>query len=64
MEVALHASEEAFARISATYTLSQSKDIVQLRKQLKRALHALCVAPHTTPITPKPNANWAICSTV
>ena len=47
MEIALHASEEAFARISATYTLSQSKDIVQLRKQLKEGIACpVCGATH------------------
>lgn len=40
-------AEEAFSRIATTYTLSQSQNIVQLRKQLKEGTACpVCGATH------------------
>lgn len=43
----MRSSEEAFARVSTAYTLSQSQNIVQLRKQLKEGTACpVCGATH------------------
>ena len=47
MEVEVKVAEEAFSRIATTYTLSQSQNIVQLRKQLKEGTACpVCGATH------------------
>lgn len=47
METAVSATEEAYERISTAYTLSQSQNIVQLRKQLKEGTACpVCGATH------------------
>lgn len=47
METELAATEEAFELISTAYTLSQSDNIVQLRKQLKEGSACpVCGATH------------------
>ena len=47
VEIEVRSSEEAFARVSTAYTLSQSQNIVQLRKQLKEGTACpVCGATH------------------
>ncbi len=47
MEVEVQAAEDAFSRFSTAYTLSQSQNIVQLRKQLKEGTACpVCGATH------------------
>ncbi len=46
-EIEVKAAEEAYARISTTYTLSQTQNIVNLRKQLKEGTACpVCGATH------------------
>ena len=60
METELAATEEAFELISTAYTLSQSDNIVQLRKQLKEGFGLSGVRSYAPPFTTrKRNANWA-----
>lgn len=47
VEIEVQSSEEAFIRMSTAYTLSQSQNIVQLRKQLKEGTACpVCGATH------------------
>lgn len=47
METEVRATEEAFARVATAYTLSQSQNIIKLRKQLKEGTACpVCGATH------------------
>ena len=47
METALKATEEAYERVATAFTLSQSENIVKLRKQLKEGTACpVCGATH------------------
>lgn len=50
METELAATEEAFELISTAYTLSQSDNIVQLRKQLKEGSAWPRMRSHASPL--------------
>ena len=62
LEIERDAAEEAYNRIATAYTLSQSENIVELRKQLKEGSACpVCVGRPTILTTQRRSVSWATC---